>query len=81
MAKQDKVTINGTEYHLQHPGARWVLRLQTRAKYQGEPDLEKMAQEYLENVVVQPKVTLDDFDEDFETLEELVTAINSFLRS
>jgi len=81
MAKQKTVTVNGKEFILQHPGARWYLNLQDRCKNRSGVLLtEKYTEELLENVVVDPKMKLDDFDEDIDTVEQLVVEVERFLR-
>jgi len=83
MPTQQTVTIRGTEYTLQHPGARWWLQYQNRIQAGGGTvDVEKMADELLENVVVDPPdLSVDSFEDDTGAMMELVREINSFLRA
>lgn len=79
--RQEKVTIAGVEYTLQHPGVRARNQIMDRCATQhGFPSNEKLADEYLEHVVVNPKVTQDDFDDNPVAFEELMKAVSSFLR-
>ena len=72
--KQKKVTINGVEYTLQKMPVREALRLRQRwgsKETASGIDDEKMADLCLENIVVMPKVKIDDF-ENVEDLAELI---------
>jgi len=72
MVKQKKITVKDKEYLLQHPGVRNVTKITDRIKNKyGVPLDEKMADEMLTHVVVDPKVKLDDFD-DYAEVSELV---------
>jgi len=80
MAKQTTVKVNGVEYTLQHPGARWYLQVidrHTNAK--GNLERTGYTEEILEHVVVNPKVSIEDFDDDLGSLMELVRKAESFL--
>jgi hypothetical protein len=82
MAQTKKVSVNGVEYTLQHPGARWTMQMMDRVTTaDGKILMEKMTDEILENVVVSPKVTIDDFDDDFGSLQELIQEAQTFLNS
>lgn len=79
-ARTKTVTVGGKEYTLQHPGVRWVIRLNDRALGAIGSSREKWIDEVLEHVVVEPPgLTIDDFDS-YAELDELVTAIAAFLR-
>lgn len=72
--KQKKVTVNGIEYTLQKMPVREALRLRQRwgsKETASGVDDEKMADLCLENIVVMPKVKIDDF-ENVEDLAELI---------
>lgn len=72
--KQKKVTVNGVEYTLQKMPVREALRLRQRwgsKETASGIDDEKMADLCLENIVVMPKVKMDDF-ENVEDLAELI---------
>lgn len=72
--KQKKVTVNGVEYTLQKMPVREALRLRQRWSSKetasGIDDI-KMAELCLENIVVMPKVKIDNF-ENVEDLEKLI---------
>lgn len=74
---QSKVTVDGVEYTLQHPGARWYIKLTDRSNGKNEV----LADELLENVVVNPRVTIEDFDDNIEALEELLEKAHTFLKT
>ncbi len=78
-AKQKKVTVNGKEYLLQHPGVRSVTKITDRIKNKhGVPSDEKLADEMLTHVVVDPKVRMEDF-EDYGEMSELVGKAFGFI--
>jgi acetyltransferase-like isoleucine patch superfamily enzyme len=65
---------------LLHPGARWYLKLMDRCKNNaGVLMVEPYTQELLENVVISPKVTIDDFDDKLGVLNRLTSEVESFL--
>ena len=87
MAKQKKVTINGDEFVLQHPGVRWYISLTDDCKnqfavLQNEEYLDKL----FENVVVDPQgLSLDSFGPDKEypaaIMKDLKEEIETFLNT
>lgn len=78
-AKQKKVEVKGKEYLLQHPGVRAVTKITDRIKNKhGVPSDEKMADEMLMHVVVDPKVRMENFD-DYGELSELVGKAFNFI--
>ncbi len=82
MPKQKKETVNGVEYTLQHPGARWYLGVVDRhTNAKGNLEREGYTAEILEHVVVEPKVKIEDFDDDLGSLMELVRKAELFLGS
>ena len=72
-----KVVIDGEEYTLQKLPVRQALELRNQWHTNGEVDEIKMYELLLEHIVVNPKKTLDDF-EDIVTLEELGQAALSY---
>lgn len=78
--KQKKVTVNGVEYTLQKMPVREALKLRQRWSSKDTPsgvDDIKMAELCLENIVVMPKLKLDEF-EDIPALEELIVECINF---
>ncbi|MEC2236113.1 hypothetical protein P9G78_15105 [Bacillus subtilis] len=78
--KQKKVTIQGTEYTLQHPGTRRMVELQDEAVNinTGKPNTARLYELYMSEVVVNPKVSYDYFDE-HRGFNELMREVQSFL--
>lgn len=78
--KQKKVTIQGTEYTLQHPGTRRMVELQDEAVNlnTGKPNSADLYDLYMKEVVVDPKVNYEYFDE-HEGFMELMREVQSFL--
>ena len=87
MAKQKKVTINDVEYTLQSVSPTWYFDINDSCGITGG---KRKTAEYIDklirNVVISPKEISTEgmkyFDnmEDISTPEELLTAIESFLR-
>lgn len=82
MAKNDNVkkTINGEEYHLQHPGVEWVVNHSDKCtNAQGNLVRAKYIQGIFDMVVIKPaKLKMDDFDT-VQEMSEVVNEIESFL--
>ena len=65
--------VNGTKYVFQYPGKRACLRITDEATTNENKRLnEKFIDLMLKNIVVQPKVDLDYFDEHDEDYERVV---------
>jgi len=80
--RQTQVKVEGKEYTLQHPGAYWYLEMKDRCKNANGVLMEsKYTREMLDNVVVQPQVTPEDFGEDIIALTTLVNEAENFLGS
>ncbi|SFP18848.1 hypothetical protein [Salibacterium halotolerans] len=80
MAKKGTITVNGKEYTVQHPGAMWYLELTDRHRgSNGFPKQAPYARELIEEVVKQPKLTVEDFQEDIPGLQEAIRKIERFL--
>lgn len=60
--RQEKVTVRGKEYTFQEMPSRGFLKLQNRTQDRnGNPILEKLYDELLKHIVVEPRVTVDDY--------------------
>lgn len=80
-SKQTKVTLkNGTTFTIQKPGAQWYMDFVDKCKNQfGVIQQGQYVPGLLKNCVVEnPKI--DDFDDCMDSLSELVTEIETFLR-
>lgn len=78
---QKKVTVEGVEYTLQHPGSREYTRIQDRmVGDNGVHSSEKMAEEMFKHIIVDPKVSFEYFDEN-EGMEQVLKEAMTFLRT
>ncbi|MUG68641.1 hypothetical protein GNP94_21970 [Paenibacillus campinasensis] len=73
--KQKKIkTKSGKEYTLQHPGVRMVTKIVDRTKNKhGVTSDERLGDEMLQHIVVDPKLKMENFDdyaEYFEVINE-----------
>ena len=85
------IKINEFEFTLQHPGIGFVLSLNENCTIKNEHGVVvtsavEVTKRFLEHVVVQPKLTIADFDEDgrfkeqgYKVLEALTEEVNRFL--
>ena len=71
------VKVDGTEYTLQKLAPREFYLMKERCTTNGQLNDLKMYDELFEHVIVNPKVTLDDF-EDVETVEGLMKEALTF---
>ena len=69
-----KITVDGVDYTVQKLPVRQALELREQWQEDGVVDEVKMFDLVLEHFVVNPKKTLDDFD-DVVTVEELVSEV------
>jgi len=79
MAYEQKIVpVNGVDYTLQKlPTRQWIRARQKYRDKNGLPLDEELYDYLLENVVVSPKLKIDDFEED-QDLEELMEAVFDF---
>ena len=74
--KQKTLRINGTDYTFQKMPLRSWIQIQDKCKNQhGHPIDEKLIDEVLKHIVVSPKVSLEDFDDQSELNEVVKEAI------
>ncbi|KAB8139264.1 hypothetical protein F9U64_01170 [Gracilibacillus oryzae] len=72
---------NGKEYTFQHPGVlNWVRNKDKMREKDGKPNEENLQKYVMENVIVQPKVSWDYWDEHLEDYEEVMQEATTFLR-
>lgn len=75
---QKTVKINGKEYMLQRVPPREWIKIRQRCKDKnGQPLEEKLYDEILTNIVVNPHLEIDDFEE-LEDLEAVMEAAITF---
>ncbi|MNC31788.1 hypothetical protein D3C75_801220 [compost metagenome] len=68
--KKEIETKSGKKYVLQHPGVRNVSKINDRIKNKnGILSEEKLCDEMFKHVVVDPKLTIDNFEEYGEMIE------------
>ena len=80
-SKQKVIEINGTKYTLQNPGVRWILRhVDNCTSKDGIMLKEKYIDGLLENVIVDPRVKMEDFDDNILAFNNLVTETETFLQ-
>ena len=77
---QKKVKVDGVEYTLQGLSARDYYKCMSQKDEKGNLDTMAVYDYFFENVIVSPRVNFDDFDSNqFETIERLMTEVNTFL--
>lgn len=77
--QKTETTKSGTVYTLQHPGVRNVTKITDRIKNKhGIPSDERLAEEMLQHVIVEPKMRLDDF-ESYMEMTEIVSKAFAFI--
>lgn len=79
MAYEKKtITVNGNKYELQRMALRQYTKLKDASKINGVLQEEKFYEGLMENILINPKMTYEDFDEgdrinDFEkVIDEIV---------
>ena len=85
--KQKKITISGIEFTFQKPSLAWLLDMKDSCKEYNDAGIEiisnsKFYQKILDNVVVNPKMSIDDFDKmenGLKTLNEVIDECERFL--
>lgn len=71
------IIVDEKEYKLQKLAVRPALELRQRSRIDGDVDDIVMYEELLEHIVVEPKLSLDDF-EDVAHLERLMVKVIEF---
>lgn len=80
--RQEKVVVDGKEYKLQAMPLRDYMKVIDRcSNNSGNLMKEAYSDALLENCVIEPKVKLEDFDEDFASGMALVAEVERFLSS
>ncbi|MDO4719638.1 MAG: hypothetical protein Q4A78_03165 [Peptostreptococcaceae bacterium] len=77
--EQKKITVNGTEYTMQNMPFKQYYEMQERCQDKhGNLLATKFYPEIFDHVIIDPKVSWDDFDS-IEELEDVIRAATSFL--
>lgn len=82
MARQKTVEINGKKFELQSIPFKYYMELTD--KHMGPHGIPRQAgfvEELLTHCVINPKVSMSDFDDDYDTATKLVNEIESFLKT
>ena len=82
LGKTKKVTVKEVEYTLQHPGVKKSVEIQDATlDANGKPSIVKMYEEYMEHVVVEPKVDWDYWEEHggVKVMQEVMNEAANFL--
>ena len=77
MSKVKKVTVDGIEYTLQHPGMREAVKMRDRCKKDGDIVEEKYYKEIMDFVIVEPRVSWEYWDE-HDGFQEVMTEAIKF---
>lgn len=78
-SQKEYVSKSGARYLFQHPGVRAVSKINDAAKNKfGVVSEERLSEEVLKYVVVDPKLKIDDF-EDYKEYSEVVNAAYLFI--
>lgn len=77
--EQKTIKVNGNEYKLQRMALRQYMKLKDKCKVNGVLQEADFVEGLLENVLIDPKMTFEDFDEgdllaDFEKVTEAIIA-------
>lgn len=76
-----QITVEGIDYTLQFPGHREATRIQDRIQTEGGgASNEKYMEELFKNVIVDPPVSWEYFDE-HEGFDEVIKEASTFLRT
>ena len=82
MARQKTVEINGKKFKLQSIPFKSYCEINDRHTNKHGVLLKTgYIEELLKHCVIEPKVTMSDFDDDFDTAGKLVLEIESFLKT
>ncbi|WP_301171030.1 hypothetical protein [Brevibacillus nitrificans] len=70
---------SGQKYVFQHPGVRMVSKINDNVKNKhGVPMEERLAEELLKHIIVNPKMKIDDFI-DYQEYKEVINAAYAFI--
>jgi len=76
--EQKTIKVNGNEYKLQRMGLRQYLKLKDASTVNGVLQDEKFSEGLLENVLIEPKMTFEEFD-DGDRLKDFSTVVKEII--
>lgn len=77
--QKDFESKNGNKYKFQHPGVRNVSKINDSSKNKHGVVLEeRLAEEMLKHVIVEPKMKIDDFNS-YKEYSEVINAAYAFI--
>lgn len=76
---QETFEVEGVKYTMQRPDLESVLEIRSRMLAAGELSQVQAYEDYLEYIVVQPKCTLDDFEDNISHLDEVMKVAENFM--
>jgi len=76
--EQKTIKVNGNEYKLQRMGLRQYLKLKDASTVNGVLQDEKFSEGLLESVLVEPKMTFEEFD-DGDRLKDFAVVIKEII--
>ncbi|MBP2002570.1 hypothetical protein J2Z69_003656 [Paenibacillus shirakamiensis] len=77
--QKEYISTSGAVYTFQHPGVRTVSKINDGAKNKhGIVSEERLSEEILKHVIVQPKMNIDDFT-DYKEYSEIINAAYTFI--
>ena len=79
--EQKTVKVGKEEYTLQKPKIQERIKIRSRILNAGELSQFVAYEEYLSKVVVSPKKSMDDFENDLPLLDKLMVEVEQFLYS
>lgn len=76
--EQKTIKVNGNEYKLQRMALRQYLQLKDASSINGNLLDEKFSEGLLENVLIEPKMTFEDFDND-DRLKDFAVVVREII--
>lgn len=79
LKQKQYTTTNGNEFTFQHPGVRMVSKINDSSKNKHGVVLEeRLSEEVLKHVIVEPKMKIENFD-DYKEYSEVINAAYAFI--
>lgn len=77
--EQKIVDINGTKYTLQKPDVKSVVGIRSRILNSGLNSQLVAYEEYMQHIVVKPKITWEEFEGKLDVLDKIMFEAEEFL--